>query len=981
MKNIKKFLVFVLGILMTIAGFCTTSAKAEGTVATETPRAVFSIDAGRKYFSKDQLEGIISKAYMKGYSDVQILLGNDGLRFLLDDMSVTVGTTTYASDDVKAAIVDGNDKYAKDVHANDITNAALTETEMNEILAFAKERNINIIPVINSPGHMDAILYAMQTLGIEHPQFSTSHRTVDLKNETAVAFTQALVGKYITYFGSKGASDIFNLGTDEYANDASAGGWQKLQTSGDYDKLIKYVNDLSAKVKAAGMKPMCFNDGIYYNSTDRYGTFDQDLIISYWTAGWWGYDVAKPQYFVNKGHQILNTNDGWYYVVGNETKNEHGNGYTYDSAVANIDRKNFNDVPGGRDIHTIGSMQCVWCDYPEEVYEEDKVFTLIDKFSKKHATHMRNVTVKEVNINLGESFTMTETPDDEAALSEKANIKHRDDLLPLVEVTDTITAGKYLIEQRGHVVQGNKDKFNESPKGLPMVSTDIHNESCLQYLWTLEVENGETFLKGNNNEYMNINGQNVAMFPDKKHVVFTKKDGGYSISRVVEGTKYYLNNFGGTNTKAAGWTGDDNTWKMMKASQGIEVTPKMAARFSIKAGNVTYEVNVTHAEHQFGEWQTEIAARCETAGVKVRTCTCGAKDTAVIPALGHDWQPDFTVDREPTCTEAGSKSIHCTRCDKTKDVTEIPASGHQFGEWEVVTPATCEKEGFEHRVCATCHHEETRKIAILGHKFGKWEVVTPATCEKAGVEHRVCAACQRDETREIAALGHDWAKNFTVDQEPTCTEAGSKSIHCTRCDKKKDVTEIPAAGHKFSAWKTVVEPSASIDGIVDGKAERECADCHTKETKVVPATSRTVLDYLLEKNAFCICIIKGQDTYHFPNMPETNFTIKSASPEGVIGLDAKVTAPAKDTDVSLVISVQLRNQKPVETTVKVKVIGKTEDKPVNTPKPTEKPNGTPKPTVAPTDKRPATGETRSAMPWAMVLTATVGAGLIIKRFH
>ena len=1026
MKVIKKFLVLVLGILMTIAGFCTTSAKAEGTVATETPRAVFSIDAGRKYFSKDQLEGIINKAYMKGYSDVQILLGNDGLRFLLDDMSVTVGTTTYASDDVKAAIVDGNDKYAKDVHANDITNAALTETEMNEILAFAKERNINIIPVINSPGHMDAILYAMQTLGIEHPQFSTSHRTVDLKNETAVAFTQALVGKYITYFGSKGASDTFNLGTDEYANDASAGGWQKLQTSGDYDKLIKYVNDLSAKVKAAGMKPMCFNDGIYYNSTDRYGTFDQDLIISYWTAGWWGYDVAKPQYFVNKGHQILNTNDGWYYVVGNETKNEHGNGYTYDSAVANIGRKNFNDVPGGRNIQTIGSMQCVWCDYPEEVYEEDKVFTLIDKFSKKHATHMRNVTVKEVNINLGESFTMTETPDDEAALSEKANIKHRDDLLPLVEVTDTITAGKYLIEQRGHVVQGNKDKFNESPKGLPMVSTDIHNESCLQYLWTLEVENGETFLKGNNNEYMNINGKNVAMFPDKKNVVFTKKDGGYSISRVVEGTKYYLNNFGGTNTKAAGWTGDDNTWKMMKASQGIEVTPKMVGRFSIKAGNVTYEVNVTHAEHQFGEWQTEIAARCETAGVKVRTCTCGAKDTAVIPALGHDWQPDFTVDREPTCTEAGSKSIHCTICDKTKDVTEIPAAGHQFGEWEVVTPTTCEKAGVEHRVCAACQHEETREIAALGHdwekdftvdqeptcteagsksihcticdktkdvteipaaghQFGEWEVVTPTTCEKAGVEHRVCAACQHEETREIAALGHDWEKDFTVDQEPTCTEAGSKSIHCTRCDKKKDVTEIPAAGHKFSAWKTVVEPSASIDGIVDGKAERECADCHTKETKVVPATSQTVLDYLLEKNAFSICVIKGQDTYHFPNMPETNFAIKSASPEGVIGLDAKVTAPAKDTDVSLVISVQLRDQEPVETTVKVKVIGKTEDKPVNTPKPTEKPNGTPKPTAAPTDKpadkRPATGETRSTMPWAMVLAAAAGAGLIIKRFH
>ena len=28
--------------------------------------------------------------------------------------------------------------------------------------------------------------------------------------------------------------------------------------------------------------------------------FDKDLIISYWTSGWWGYDVAKPIYFANK---------------------------------------------------------------------------------------------------------------------------------------------------------------------------------------------------------------------------------------------------------------------------------------------------------------------------------------------------------------------------------------------------------------------------------------------------------------------------------------------------------------------------------------------------------------------------------------------------------------------------------------------------------------------------------------------------------
>lgn len=50
---------------------------------------VISIDAGRKYFTLNQLKRIVDKASELGYSDVHLLLGNDGLRFLLDDMTIT----------------------------------------------------------------------------------------------------------------------------------------------------------------------------------------------------------------------------------------------------------------------------------------------------------------------------------------------------------------------------------------------------------------------------------------------------------------------------------------------------------------------------------------------------------------------------------------------------------------------------------------------------------------------------------------------------------------------------------------------------------------------------------------------------------------------------------------------------------------------------------------------------------------------------
>ena len=56
---------------------------------------------GENTFSEEQLLQIIDKAYLNGYTDVQILLGNDALRFFLDDMSITVDGKTYASEAVK----------------------------------------------------------------------------------------------------------------------------------------------------------------------------------------------------------------------------------------------------------------------------------------------------------------------------------------------------------------------------------------------------------------------------------------------------------------------------------------------------------------------------------------------------------------------------------------------------------------------------------------------------------------------------------------------------------------------------------------------------------------------------------------------------------------------------------------------------------------------------------------------------------------
>ena len=358
-------------------------------------KKIVSIDAGRKYFSPEQLKEIIDKAKHYGYTDLHLLVGNDGLRFMLDDMSVTANGKTYASDDVKRAIEKGTNDYYNDPNGNH-----LTESQMTDLINYAKDKGIGLIPTVNSPGHMDAILNAMKELGIQNTNFNyfgkESARTVDLDNEQAVAFTKALIDKYAAYFAKK--TEIFNIGLDEYANDATnAKGWSVLQADKyypnegypvkGYEKFIAYANDLARIVKSHGLKPMAFNDGIYYNSDTSFGTFDKDIIISMWTGGWGGYDVASSKLLVEKGHQILNTNDAWYYVLG---RNADGQGwYNLDQGLNGIKNTPITSVPKteGADIPFIGGMVAAWADTPSARYSPSRLFKLMRQFANSNAEY------------------------------------------------------------------------------------------------------------------------------------------------------------------------------------------------------------------------------------------------------------------------------------------------------------------------------------------------------------------------------------------------------------------------------------------------------------------------------------------------------------------------------------------------------------------------------------------------------------------
>jgi len=337
---------------------------------------ILHLDSGRTYYSKDWTIALLNEMAAAGYTHLQLAFGNDGMRFVLDDMTIEANGKTYASSDVKAAIELGNEEYNK-THTDNSGDSfcagqafeknALTEEEMDEIIAHAESVGIEIIPHLNMPGHMDALLDAMVELGISGAHFTgytTSDRSLDLNNAEAVAFLQALIAKYAEYFSAKG-SKYFHIGADEYGNDAYSGnmGFPSMG-SALYAKFAEFVNGNAAIVESCGMTARAWNDGIYYGSYTA--EFDPDIEITYWSSGWWGYNLAKTSKFIEKGNGLINTHGDYYFILGANDAFTEGNSTSHTPGVylpaESYDITRFMD--GSTVEDPVGGMFCIWGDHP-----------------------------------------------------------------------------------------------------------------------------------------------------------------------------------------------------------------------------------------------------------------------------------------------------------------------------------------------------------------------------------------------------------------------------------------------------------------------------------------------------------------------------------------------------------------------------------------------------------------------------------------
>ena len=195
---------------------------------------------------------------------------------------------------------------------------------------------------------------------------------------------------------------------------------------------------------------------------------------------------------------------------------------------------------------------------------------------------------------------------------------------------------------------------------------------------------------------------------------------------------------------------------------------------------------------------------------------------------------NYVYNEDATCMEDGTETAVCDGCDVTDTRTKVgSALGHSFGEWQVKVDATCEETGSKEHICSVCGAVETEVIEALGHDMQGVETVEPTCTEDGRITNGgKCSRCGYEgEKIVLSALGHSFT-NYVYNGDATCTEDGTETAKCDRCEETDTRT---ASGtmkpHSFADWVTKTEATCTVPG----SKERVCSVCGAVDTETIDA--------------------------------------------------------------------------------------------------------------------------------------------------
>ena len=323
------------------------------TVKPDYPERAFFLDCGRKYYSPEWIKDMIREISWSNMNAIYLHFSEE-MGFRLESKTypwLAGGDNTLCIGGASYGVAADNGKY-------------ITQDEMREIAAVAKLYHVEIIPSLDSPGHMNYAVKKynaqygtdignyyhyngktaiVQGSGPEAAQKEYS-RGIDISNTEAVTFAKNLYAEYASFFKELGCTK-FDIGGDELlgwgASLASVSKWKQLDhwktyaqsRSGNknavaYDAFMYYMNDIYDLVKGYGYTSIrMWNDDALRSADTGWSkvvTLNPGMEIQYWTPT---ANNSKNNIwtYLNAGYKAYNfLNDYNYYVLGQA---HDGSGY------------------------------------------------------------------------------------------------------------------------------------------------------------------------------------------------------------------------------------------------------------------------------------------------------------------------------------------------------------------------------------------------------------------------------------------------------------------------------------------------------------------------------------------------------------------------------------------------------------------------------------------------------------------------------
>ncbi|NGO80682.1 family 20 glycosylhydrolase [Streptomyces sp. YC504] len=302
------------------------------------PQRGFMLDIARKHFTAGWIEDRVRELADLKYNQL-------GLHFS-DDQAFRIESSS---------------------HPEVVSVQHLKKSEVKRIIALARSLHIEVIPEIDSPGHLGAVMAAHPSLQLRDARGVPSRGAIDISKPGSAKIVDELLREYAGLF----PGTYWHLGADEYralmvanpeasypqlaaAARAKFGPNAKVQ-----DLTTGWLNDRAKVIRGEDEKPKVWNDGLFRGGVVQ---ADKDLEVEYWTGK--ELRAREPVEYLKAGRKLVNLNDEYlYYVLGEPNTFKYPTGERIYKEWNPLVVRGSKPVPAAYGDQILGARFAVWCDF------------------------------------------------------------------------------------------------------------------------------------------------------------------------------------------------------------------------------------------------------------------------------------------------------------------------------------------------------------------------------------------------------------------------------------------------------------------------------------------------------------------------------------------------------------------------------------------------------------------------------------------